>query len=72
MFKFDTTDALKVKFLNVFGLRGVSYTVFYFPTITQAILKSADQAGNPEKKISFFTFHKSNIRRKYAVVHLAE
>jgi len=50
----------------------VFYTVFYFSTITQAILKSANQAGNPERKISVFPFHKPNIRRKLVVVHLVE
>ena len=38
MLKFYTIDAFKDKFLNIFGLRCVSYTVFYFPTITQVIL----------------------------------
>jgi hypothetical protein len=60
------------KILSIFGLWCVSYAVFYFPTITQAILKSADQAVNPERKISVFPFHKPNICRKPAVVHLAE
>ena len=50
----------------------VSYTVVYLPTITQAILNSADQAVNPERKISVFPFHKPNIRRKPAVVQVAE
>jgi hypothetical protein len=72
MLKFDTMDAFKDKFLNIFGLRCMSYTVLHFPTITQVILKSADQAVNPERKISVFNFHKPNICRKPAVVHLAE
>jgi hypothetical protein len=52
--------------------RCVSYTVFYFPPITQAILKSVGQAVSTERKISVFPFHKSNLCRQSIVVHLAE